>query len=197
MVAVGAWQNKVRNAVRKKLLRMKQVHSGLTLKLSPVPLDVFKGLYNLLATLQPADGGCHLSPLQHVAGSRGGEDQEHCFEIVSDRLAALFFKPTFVFAYMQGSLLLREEDGKALAVLAPITFGLKYTMPEHLTDFVLTITYHAASLPRDGKCPFDEKSVEYSAAPKEQMRSDVCGELRKMFKNSFMPLTESASTSTS
>eukprot|EP00965_Chrysotila_dentata_P091284 3013999-Pleurochrysis_carterae.AAC.1 len=80
-VAVEAWQNKVGNEARKKLLKLKQAQSALTIKLSPVPLDMFRGLYNLLANLQPADGGRHLTPLQHVAGSRGGEKQEHCFEI--------------------------------------------------------------------------------------------------------------------
>eukprot|EP00965_Chrysotila_dentata_P009015 293059-Pleurochrysis_carterae.AAC.1 len=62
--------------------------------------------------------------MQHIAGSRGGEKQEHCFEIVSGRLAALSFKPTFVFAYFQGSIMMREDDGTALAILAPITFRL-------------------------------------------------------------------------
>eukprot|EP00965_Chrysotila_dentata_P154635 5109614-Pleurochrysis_carterae.AAC.1 len=95
----------------------------------------------MLANLQPADGGRHLTPLQRVAGSRGGEKQEHMFEVVSGKLTALPFKPTFVSAFNQGSLLLRESDGTALAITAPITFRLKYTLPINLANFVLTGTY--------------------------------------------------------
>eukprot|EP00965_Chrysotila_dentata_P162586 5368300-Pleurochrysis_carterae.AAC.2 len=159
---------------------MKQAQSGLTIKLSPVPLDLFNGLYNTLANLQPADGGRHLTPLQHVAGSRGGEKQEHMFEVVSGKLVALLFKPTFVFAYNQGSLLLRESDGTALAIIAPITFRLRYTLPKNLADYVLTVTYDVVSLPRDGVFRFDEASVEFSASSKEQMKRYMCGEFRKL-----------------
>eukprot|EP00965_Chrysotila_dentata_P077821 2567262-Pleurochrysis_carterae.AAC.1 len=42
-VAVEAWQNKIGNEARKKLLKLKQAQSALTIKLSPVPLDMFKG----------------------------------------------------------------------------------------------------------------------------------------------------------
>eukprot|EP00965_Chrysotila_dentata_P097927 3237682-Pleurochrysis_carterae.AAC.1 len=68
---------KIGDKARKKLERLKQAQSGLNIKLSPVPLDVFKGLYNMLANLQPSDGGRHLTPLQQVAGRRGGNKQEH------------------------------------------------------------------------------------------------------------------------
>eukprot|EP00965_Chrysotila_dentata_P022957 760684-Pleurochrysis_carterae.AAC.1 len=61
-VAVEAWQHTIGNEARKKLLRMKQAQFGLNIKLSPVPLDIFKGLCYLLANLQPADGGRHLTP---------------------------------------------------------------------------------------------------------------------------------------
>eukprot|EP00965_Chrysotila_dentata_P247905 6208032-Pleurochrysis_carterae.AAC.1 len=179
-VAVEPWQLKIGNEVRKKLMRMKQAQSSLTVKLSPVPLDIFKGLHNMLCNLQPADGGRHITPIKQIAGSRGGEKHEHVFEIVSGKLVALFFKPTFVFAYNQGSLLMREEDGTVLAVIAPITFRLKYTLPLNLTDLVLSVTYDVASLPRDGVFRFDEMSVEFSATSKDHMKSYICGELRKM-----------------
>eukprot|EP00965_Chrysotila_dentata_P189942 6173609-Pleurochrysis_carterae.AAC.2 len=178
---------KIGNEARKKLERMKQAQSALTIKLSPVQLDVFKGLYTLLANLQPTDGGRHLTPLQHVTGSRGGEKQEHVFEIISGKLAALFFKATFLFSHNQGSLILRESDGKALAIIALITFRLWYTLPLHLADFVLTVTNDVVSLPRDGIFRFGEASVEFSAASKEEMKAYICGELRKLLTG-FSPL---------
>eukprot|EP00965_Chrysotila_dentata_P113916 3766506-Pleurochrysis_carterae.AAC.1 len=141
---------------------MKQAQSGLSIKLSPVPLEVFRTLHDRLCNLQPADGGRHVTPLKHIAGSRGGDKQKHMFEIMPGKLASLFFKSTFVFAYNQGSLLLREEDRTALAIIALITFRLKYTLPLHLADLVLTVTYHFASLPADGVFRFDEGAVEFT-----------------------------------
>eukprot|EP00965_Chrysotila_dentata_P259965 6213741-Pleurochrysis_carterae.AAC.5 len=194
-MALEPWMHKIGNEARKKLERMKQAQSALTIKLSPVQLDVFNGLYTLLANLQPSDGGRHLTaPLQHVAGSHGGEKQEHVFEIVSGKLVALIFKPTFVFSHNQGSLLLRESDGTALAIIAPITFRLRYTLTVHLADFVLTVTYDVVSLPRDGVFRFDEAFVEFSAASdKEEMKSYICGELRKLLTG-FSPLLSGGSS---
>eukprot|EP00965_Chrysotila_dentata_P139100 4600111-Pleurochrysis_carterae.AAC.2 len=77
--------------------------------------------------------------MRQLTGTCGGEEYKHVFvlvsdKLVSDKLVALFFKPTSVSSYNQGSLLLRDEDGAVLAIIAPATFCLKYTLPLHLTD---------------------------------------------------------------
>eukprot|EP00965_Chrysotila_dentata_P097801 3233568-Pleurochrysis_carterae.AAC.2 len=49
--SVAPWLYRVRIKVRKGMLRMKQAQSGLVVKASPVPLEVFKGMYKYLCNL--------------------------------------------------------------------------------------------------------------------------------------------------
>eukprot|EP00965_Chrysotila_dentata_P258163 6213125-Pleurochrysis_carterae.AAC.2 len=173
------WRNKIGNDVLKKLQKLKEAQANLSLKLSPVALEVFQGLYDLVANLQPSDDGRHITPLRQTAGSRGGEKQEHEFEIVSGALVAAFMKSTFVESYCQGSLLLRD-NGNVFAVIAPMTFRLKYSLPVHRAELLMTVTFDVASLPRDGIFRFDEEKVQYSEASKRHMKAYMCGELRKL-----------------
>eukprot|EP00965_Chrysotila_dentata_P241591 6204371-Pleurochrysis_carterae.AAC.2 len=178
-VTAETWVHKVGQEAAKKLKKLKQAQSSLTIKISPVTKDIFEGLHDHVCNLQPPDGGRHVTPFIQVAGSRGGDKKEFTFEIVSGALTALFFKPVFVDPRNQGSLYLRE-DGNAVAIIPPLTFRLRYTLPTNLADFVMSVSFDVAALPRDGVFRFDEASVEISEASKAHMKLYIAGELRKM-----------------
>eukprot|EP00965_Chrysotila_dentata_P255718 6212316-Pleurochrysis_carterae.AAC.1 len=178
-LSAAPWRNKIGIEANKKLLKAKQAHSGVIIKLSPVVPELFEGLYNYVCNLRQLNSGRHVTAYQQVAGSRGGEKQEFMFEIVSGSLTAAFFKSTFNNPKNQGSLYLRE-DGNVVAIIPPITFRLRYTLPLHVADFVMSVTYDVAALPRDGVFRFDEANVEISDSSKQHMKHYICGELRKL-----------------
>eukprot|EP00965_Chrysotila_dentata_P225331 6194682-Pleurochrysis_carterae.AAC.3 len=76
-VTVEPWRNKIVNEAAKKLKKLKQAHTGFTIKLSRVTPSVFQGIHDL----QPTDGGRHLTPYNQVAGTRGGDKKEYAFDV--------------------------------------------------------------------------------------------------------------------
>eukprot|EP00965_Chrysotila_dentata_P127329 4210731-Pleurochrysis_carterae.AAC.2 len=65
LLSLGA--TKVGNDALKKHHKIKQAQANLSMQVSPVAVEVFSGLYNLVANLQLSDGGNLLSPLRQTA----------------------------------------------------------------------------------------------------------------------------------
>eukprot|EP00965_Chrysotila_dentata_P110549 3652609-Pleurochrysis_carterae.AAC.1 len=191
-VSISTWRDKIGNDVSRKAEKSKQAAAGLTFKVNPTPLPVFKQLHEYLCDLQPANGGRHITTLKQDAGQRGGDQQQRSFEIVSGDLVALFFKSIFVYGKQQGSVHI-SKDGTVLAVVAPFSFTYKHKLPAHENDPVLTVTVDIAALRVDGVWRFDEESAEYSTNSKEHMKRYISRQLR-IILDVFQRMTEGSSS---